>query len=139
MTTTKSIAERLHSSQYPNDVPKDLSKEAHAAGIVIVFGASDDLMEFRGAIYEEISAWEGTTAYLTPGGLLESKCEDNCPYFEAEKKSAATIKAVWNNKGNPCWSYETAIPHETFDVMEDGEVYCRGIVFSLSDVKRTAP
>ena len=35
---------------------------------------------------------------------------------------------------NVSWSYLTDIPHKTFDIMEDGEIYCRGIVFSLDDL-----
>lgn len=33
------------------------------------------------------------------------------------------------------WAYVTEIPHETFMVYEDGESYCRGIVFSIDDVR----
>lgn len=33
------------------------------------------------------------------------------------------------------WIYETDIPHETFMIYEGGEPYCRGIVFSVEDVK----
>lgn len=33
------------------------------------------------------------------------------------------------------WAYETKIPHETFLVMDAGEVYCRGIMFNVNDVK----
>jgi hypothetical protein len=40
---------------------------------------------------------------------------------------------VWG-KDDTSWSYETDIPHATFDVLEDGEVYCRGIVFALADL-----
>ena len=32
------------------------------------------------------------------------------------------------------WSYETDIPHETFNIYEDGEVWCVGIVFSVEDL-----
>ena len=31
--------------------------------------------------------------------------------------------------------YETEIPCERFDIWEDGEVYCVGLVFSIEDLK----
>lgn len=39
-----------------------------------------------------------------------------------------------NGKPIP-WTYETDIPHETFVIYNDGEPYCRGIVFSVDDVR----
>ena len=41
------------------------------------------------------------------------------------------IEAVWCAPGKPTWSYETDIPHATFNICEDGELYCEGIVFSI--------
>ena len=101
---------------------------------MIVFGASDDLMEFRGAVNDEIGAWEGTTAYFTKGGLLNNECDnEDCPYFKKAQQTAAIIDAKWDTDGYS-WVYETTIPHATFDILADGEKYCRGIVFALEDL-----
>ena len=54
MTTTQSIAAVLHGSEYPLYPSKEISAQAKAAGIVIVYGASDDLMEFDGAFRDEV-------------------------------------------------------------------------------------
>ena len=111
------------------------------AGLVVVFGYSDDNVEFRGAIDEEVGAWNGTTIHVTPDGLLEPPaCSDDvedctCPYFAAAKKRAKIINALWHDKGGPCWTFETDMPHETFTVMEDGEPFCEGIVFSMADLE----
>ena len=45
----------------------------------------------------------------------------------------STIKTLWS-KGEYAWQYETEIPHATFEILEDGDKYCRGIVFDLADV-----
>jgi hypothetical protein len=46
------------------------------------------------------------------------------------------IKAVWDPEDiDASWKIETEIPHETFDIMEDGELFCRGVVFHVDDVK----
>lgn len=122
------------SGNYPFDLPKAQAEEAKELGLVVVFGASDDLMEFRGAICDELGAYDGTTAYLTPDGLLSNDCEsDECPHFEKMKKRAATIDALWCEEGGISWTFRTRIPHATFVIYEDGEQYCRGIVFALSD------
>lgn len=102
---------------------------------MIAFGASDDLMELRGAVYDELSAYNGTTAHFTPAGLLVNECEnDQCPHYARAKAKASAVRAVWSEKrGQPSWTYETDIPHSTFEVAEHGSPYCRGIVFDLAD------
>ena len=119
-------------SREMRDVPLDQVK---ASGLAIVFGASDDLLEFRGAIEDEAGCYGTGTIYFNRSGELRSKCDsDECPYFEKTKATASKIKAIWDSEGYS-WVYETNFLHETFDVLEDGEKYCRGIVFSIYDVK----
>jgi hypothetical protein len=141
--TPKEAAAELHGSQYRNEGSNRLFKQMKDAGLVAAFGASDDLLEFRGAIYDEVGAWDGTTAYVQGGELLQRKCDnEQCPHEEvriaAAKKSATVVEAVWtprDGKGEvfASWLIKSNVPHETFDVMEDGELYCRGIVFRLED------
>lgn len=132
--TPAEAAAQLNASKYGDEGSPQLFRAMKDARLVAVFGASDDLMEFRGAIDDEIGAYNGTTAYLTSNGLLENDCEnDDCPHFKKLKKTAATIKAIWD-RGGVSWQYETEIPHAKFIVNEDGEAYCSGIVFALADV-----
>lgn len=132
--TPESAAAELDGCEYRDEGSPDLWKRMKAAGLVAVFGASDDLMELNGAIYDEIGTGE---ALLTPSGLLTSECSEgeDCPYFQRSRHSASSITALWCEEPNgPCWTYDTDIPHSTFTVMEDGEPFCRGIVFRLADV-----
>lgn len=132
--TAQELAALLNGRAYGEEISDAEEKQAKDAGLVVVFGASDDLMEFRGAVSDEVGAYKGNDAFFTKAGLLRSLCSDEeCPYF-AEKQDAATyIAAKWHDGGIP-WTYETEIPHATFDIMEDDEKYCRGIVFALADV-----
>ncbi|MEX3764492.1 hypothetical protein [Paraburkholderia phenoliruptrix] len=131
----KLLAAHLTGAEYGKEVSKEHAAAARANGLVIVYGASDDLMEFEGAIQDELGAYEGTTAYLTPTGLLQNDCEnEECPHFEKMKEKASTIEALWASEGDYSWTFKTDIPHETFEITEDGEPYCRGIVFALKDV-----
>lgn len=132
---TKAAAALLDQSQYRSEGSRELFETMKDFGLVAVFGASDDLMEFRGAIYGELDAYEGTIAYLNARGLLTNDCDnDDCPHFKALNKTATTIVALWDQGDELSWQYLTDIPHETFMVFEDEEPYCRGIVFALADV-----
>ena len=134
--TKEEAAAALDGCWYGREVTREMEAALKADGLVAVFGASDDLMEFRGAIRDEVGAYDGGYAHLTRAGLLTNDCDnDRCPHFERAKETAATIEAIWSPEGEAIsWVYRTSIPHATFIVEEDGEPYCRGIVFSLSDV-----
>ena len=134
------FAKKLNGCQYRNELTEEDEKFAKDSGMVVVFGASDDLMEFRGAIYDEVSAWEGGSAFVTKDGMLENDCDnEDCPCYEREKEKAQEIRAIWDTtteRGeNVSWLIKTDIPHITFNVMEDDEIYCVGLVFLLADVQ----
>lgn len=133
----KELVEKLNGCEIGNETTKEIESIAKENGLVIVFGASDDLMEFRGAINEELGAYNGAKVKLNADGLLLNKCDsdDDCPYFaKLMMESTHSIEALWVND-NIAWTYKTDLPHETFDVIEDDEIYCRGIIFSLKDLK----
>lgn len=138
---SKELAELINGREIGKEITSAEATAAKASGLVVVYGASDDLMEFDGAISDEIGCYDGGTAYLTSGGLLKNECEnDECPHFKKAKAKAATIDALWcADDGDIAWTYKTAIPHETFDIFEDGALYCRGIVFALTAVKEEIP
>lgn len=135
----KKLAAQLNGSEYPLRISNELAEQAKAAGLVIVYGASDDLMEFRGAIYDELYVNDGGTALVDAEGLLPDNADDletdeeRARYYYRKGK-AKTIEALWAKEGDYSWTYRTAIPHETFEVVEDGGPYCRGIVFALADL-----
>ena len=133
--TAKELAEKLNGVEYLNEVSRELAGQARAANLVIVYGDSDDLMEFRGAICDEVDCYNGGEAFVTSDGLLQNECDnDECPYFELKKADARRIESIWCATEEYSWTYKTDIPHEEFDVLEEGEKYCKGIVFSLNDV-----
>ena len=132
--TKEELAIQLNGREYRREITPEEEAKAKAAGLVVVFGASDDLMEFRGAIRDEVGCYDGGVAHLNADGLLVNECDDeDCPLFEKLKGKAAVIEAVWASDPYS-WTFNTAIPHATFEVAEDDESYCRGIVFALSDV-----
>jgi hypothetical protein len=128
--TKEELAAKLDGNQYGSET-RGSEVAARLSGLVIVFGYSDDLMEFRGAIFDERGAGE---VYVTPSGLFDDGgCDCDCKYLKAARAEAVPIRGVWG-KGGYSWQYETSIPHATFEIFDGGEKYCRGIVFSLADV-----
>ena len=135
--TIKEWAEKLTGREYGEELINKENEEAKADGVIIVFGASDDLIEFRGAIYDEGSAYEGVTVKITPELSIFSE-ERNADTFEYNSKEIALFKEVtaeWSPKElETSWLIKSDIPHETFDIME-GTLYCRGIVFHSDSLK----
>lgn len=130
----KEVADMLNNIEYDEEIREDILKYAKENGAVIVFGASDDLMEFRGAIEDEVSCNDGCCIHIDGNGLVQNKCKDeDCPYFEEKLLHTKTIEGIWDSEGYS-WIYTTEIPHETFEMLEDGQKYCRGIVFSMDKI-----
>lgn len=132
--TLKEFAQMLDGKEYgyPQFTPEQI-QIAKANGFIIVCGASDDLMEFEGTIRDEGGCFEGGEVFFNKTGVVfleDDEQLDNC----------SQITALWckekDENGNPAtWAYQTDIPHETFKIWEDGELYCIGIVFSIADVR----
>ena len=152
MNSMQQLAEEVDGLQYPLYIPKNLIAKAKNERLVILYGSSDDLMEFEGAILDEVGIGDGGKVTIGPNGLVpewEDLNKDNPKivkdYLENQDKNN-TITAIWDDKGVP-WTYKTTIPHYQFAVLEDDDVYCLGLVFSLDDlhgkakiqVKTTAP
>jgi len=138
MSLRDQIAAELNGSSYPLRLTKDLRERAKAGGILIVYGASDDLMEFDGAFSEELGAWEGREALIDKQGVLDrdqidDDDDDAIHSFVERKRGAKCIEALWD-RGGYSWVYETDIPHTTFDVLDDADTYCRAIVIDLADL-----
>ena len=137
--TKEDLAAQLTGLTYPVRLPRAIEAAAKDAGLVIVFGASDDLLELRGAISEELSAYEGTKILLTRDGVFdEDSCSKKCSHWKKARAQAQQngqiLEALWDTAGYS-WMYQISIPHATFEVLEDGEPYCRGVVFALADVE----
>ncbi len=144
--TPSDLASILNGREYRIEISDSEEALAKAAGLVVVFGASDDLMEFRGAIDDELSAYDGTTARVSPTGLIPSwesvdkEDEDAAEaYFKAKLGGYRKIEALWDPGEDYSWKFSTDIPHATFEIVEDGEPYCRGIVFKLADAAPPRP
>jgi len=141
--TKEQMAALLNGREYGMEIMRDECALAKASGLVVVFGYSDDNMEVRGAWGEdEFGCNNGETWCVGPKGIVKEwrhvdhEDEDECDaYFKAKSTAKHTLTAIWSPKDLKCsWAYELDVPCATFDIVEDGELYCRGLVFAVADL-----
>jgi len=142
--TKEQLAAKLNDREYTREITREEEDQAKQAGLVVVFGYSDDNIELRGAIDDEYGAYKGTTIMVDREGIVpvweymigtEVEEAEFEKYFQ-RKQHAKKIKAIWNAELDQfAWTFETEIPHATFEILEDAVNYCRGIVFSIDDLK----
>ena len=137
--TRKELAEKLSGRSYMEEITSSEKNTARENGLVVIFGYSDDNAAFCGAIDDEVGCYGGSTIFITKTGIFDDPgCQkydrEECPFYLAARKSARRIEAVWHDDGGPCWTFETDIPHDTFEILDDGEPWCTGIVFCISDI-----
>lgn len=137
----ESLAALLNGREYLSEISKSEEAQAKAAGLLVIFGASDDLMEFRGAFTDEVGAWDGATALVHAAGVMPSwesfddkSDEAMARSYFALKQFAKTVDALWCAEDGYSWTFKTDVPHSTFEIVEDGDRYCRGIVIHVSDL-----
>lgn len=97
---------------------------------IIMFALSK--IDEKEATLTDGGCYGGGKVYFNRDEVCQSNERENYPNW---------IKAIWcggetdENGQEITWTYETEIPQETFMIYEDGEPYCRGIVFSVEDLK----
>jgi len=140
--TKETLAKLLNGRERGDEMDEPEEIDARDSGLLVCFGASDDLLELRGAVYEEVSAYDGTTIKVDTHGVqptwddpYEEKDRDEAAeYFRRKDLPAIDIEAVWCDKSDPegyIWNIKTDAPHSEFSILEDGGKFCRGIVLDL--------
>ncbi|MDO4288364.1 MAG: hypothetical protein Q4C55_04165 [Eubacterium sp.] len=137
MEAIQKFAQLLDGREYKQEMTEAEKAQAKAAGVVVVFGCSDDRTVFHGAIEAEVATVDGGVIYLTEEGLFE-ECPCDCIHARRAKAKASRILVKWC-KGPYVWSYETDIPHAAFEVIDNQPAenlkFCQGLVFSLEHLK----
>jgi len=139
----KEWADKLNGIEYPANEIYRAHKDIKADGLIVAYGMSDDLLEFNGMISDEVGAWEGQTVKLTPKPSIFDE-DDNKETFEYKGMEIAQfprVTAIWcprgaDNKVWASWDISTDLPaYEVFNIMEDGELFGRGIIFEAKAIE----
>lgn len=142
--TKELLACALTGRQLYEEITPEEEAQAKESGLVVIFGASDDLCELRGAINDELDPGE----FVICGCKLlpEVQGED----IEALRRHGVFDTVIANRSAGthvtPCWcdpdsewnwSYKTAAPHCTFEVLDGTDKYCLGIIMDLKDIAKS--
>lgn len=129
--TAAELAAKLDGKDFMTEMPEDDARENR---LFIVFGYSDDLIEIRGFQDEEIYAFSGETFYINPEtGYVAAEEGDETEYF---KNTVSNWGKVYGEYKNRVWEFETKIPHSTFNLYDEDDLFCKGIVFSMDDLTK---
>lgn len=137
MLTTKEAAAAMNGREYGDEMPGPFENQTFVerlsqAGLICLFGYSDDVVELRGVENDELGTDD---LHFTSSGLIKNDCSnDECPYFANRKIGAAIVEVFEGGDDFGMFEFRTTIPHERFNIMEDGDLYSSGIVFALADV-----
>lgn len=139
--TKEELAALITGREYGAELTEEEEARAKEAGLLVIFGASDDLTEIRGTLSDEAGANDGATHRIDAQGFLPSwdsidhDDEDECEVYLKRKGGGIEVRAKWG-EGDYSWVIETDVPHATFEIVEGDEKYCRGIVI---DARELAP
>ncbi|PQL89806.1 hypothetical protein [Apibacter sp. wkB309] len=140
------LAQLLNGRQIGEEMTYQEHLQARKNGLLVCYGYSYDLLEFRGIIYNRVSFYEGEDIFLYKdkdhkiGILYESDYDEIKESLEDYNIDfilpKIPIKIQWRPIGRAClWLITTDIPHATFDIYDDEDLYSRGIVLELTDIE----
>jgi len=132
--TKEALAEKLNGREYGNEITEAEAKQAKADGLLVIFGYSDDNAELRGVIDDEVGCYDGGAFLLHSGGVVTGRHVCDCEYcgFKAKESQCVKVEALFGREKPYTWTYRTSVPHATFNIMEDGKKFCRGIVIAAN-------
>ncbi len=133
----KQLADKLNGREYGSEITQEEEAAAKKAGLVVVYGYSDDNIIMAGAFDDEIGAWDGTVLYLHSRGFIEDPDDDDCPKCRKRARAAlekcVKVDCEWDEKGYS-WYITPTCAFAPFDIIEDSEPFCRGVVISVKDL-----
>jgi hypothetical protein len=142
--TKESLAARLTGRESGSEITRDEEAEAKAAGLIVLFGYSDDNLELRGAVHDEVGCYASrrpVTVVVTADGVVEGwdenkNEEDAREWFRREMLPRATVRVFYAIGASAfTWSYEVDVPHATFEIFDGDEKFCFGVVLAVADFK----
>lgn len=134
------LARILNGCERP--ISKDLAAQAARAGLVILagpFAHFDGAIEGTADLLGDDGNSASGTVYFDAKGILpnyddiDTRDEVEARAFFDRKRLAASVDVICHKEGRYRWTFSTAIPNSTFEMLDDGQPYCKGIVFSLAD------
>ncbi len=131
--TKEELATLLNGNEIGDEITNEQLVLATNSNLVVAYGASDDILVLCGSIEDEFYS----TAYIDSNGkIINNDCHNqDCPCFIKRRNAGKKVDGIFDPKDSDLsWVITTEIPHSKFIIMEDGEPFCEGLVFSLNDL-----
>ena len=132
--TAEEFARLLDGREYGSEMSKEENELAAVNRLFVFLGESDDEFKSRGILnyfFNAVNGIEVTIAKTlnTPyWGVIHEEMKVQASAFVKNLKNF-TVKAIlFPEDPDTTWLITTDVPHATFDIMEDGDLFCRGIV-----------
>lgn len=133
------FARMLTGRQYGKEITKEECQLLKENDLIVAFGYSDEGLRLRGLIDGAYSAWQGTNEHF---GINQNKRLvhlsdiETVTLLEEFGVKTFSIQAIWQPTTlDASWLITTDdVPFATFDIFEDDELFCRGIVIEKADI-----
>ena len=129
--TREEFAKQLDNSAYPFELTPPDSIIAKQEGFVVIYGASDDLVELDGCYEEEAGCFDGGIVSFDGSGTSDDG-EDHANLLEVYWCGKCNNKAITTDA---TWEYRAGFPASTFSIYDDDELYCRGLVVDVKELQ----
>lgn len=148
--TKEQLAELINGNEYRDEMTKEQEQAAKQNNLLVLFGASDDLLEMRGAIHDEVGAYDGGEYVLVLAGELYADAEEENTYHKAIGHEVIPMSDEYDNDDNPrliraewcpedypelSWRIFSNTPCALFTIKYNGNPCSEGIVIDLDEVK----
>ncbi len=133
------FADLLTCRQYGEEITKEECRLARGNNLLVAFGYSDDGLRLRGLIDDDYSAYQGTNQHFAInvyGRFVHLEDLATMILLTEFGVKTVSIQAIWQPTTlDASWLITTDdVPFATFDIFEDDELFCRGIVIEKADI-----
>lgn len=129
--TKEYVALIINGRQYRDEIPNELREHKDFKKFVICHFSSDDNFVVDGHNIDEAGMYDGGTAYFSKNGLISE--------FDDEDESIITqhYLTVHTDSRADGFIMSSEIPNASFNINEDDDRYCKGLVFDFSELKNS--
>jgi hypothetical protein len=139
--TKEQFAGLLNRRQYSKEITKDECQLAKKNGLLVAFGHSDDCLELRGILHDEYYSYDGSIEHfgINQNNQLVHISDETVASLKEWGVKTFSIQAIWCPTSiDSSWLITTDdLPFATFDIFEDDNLFCRGIVIDKQDIINT--
>ena len=143
------FAKSLDGREMGREIGKELTKEeeqlAKENRWVVVFGHSDDCIELRGFIHDELyrdrnpdKFWFSAQGPMKTWDDVDHDDEEEMEeYFENKYNAIGQLDVHYGSTFDGeyfDWVFDWSWPHEVFRIYEDDNGFCLGVIFKMPEV-----